>query len=85
MTPLRMCTVCRERKEKKDLIRIVCNKETGIAIDRKGNLSGRGAYLCRTEECVSQAQKRKVLERTFSRAVEAGVYEALQEELNYES
>jgi len=85
MKPLRMCTVCRERKEKQDLIRIVYQKETGITIDPKGNLPGRGAYLCRDGACLKQAQKRRVLERAFSTQVDASVYETLMEEETHES
>ncbi len=85
MTPLRMCAVCRERKEKKDLIRLVYREETGIQLDPKGNLPGRGAYLCREEGCVSQAQRRKALERAFSVRVDETVYQALTEEINHES
>ncbi len=85
MTPLRMCTVCRERKEKKDLIRIVCHKEQGVSIDTEGTLPGRGAYLCKNEACIRQAQKRRVLERAFSRQIDAALYDALERETEDES
>lgn len=84
MKPLRMCMVCRERREKKDLIRVAYQKDRGAVIDPVGKLPGRGAYVCRRAECIAQAQKRRVLERAFSAAVESGIYEALKEE-GYES
>ena len=42
----RMCIGCCEKKEKKELIRIVLNKEGQINIDKTGKLEGRGAYIC---------------------------------------
>ena len=78
MKPKRMCMVCRERAEKELLLRVVKNKQGEIALDEAGLLPGRGAYLCKKAECISQAQKRKVLERAFSCKVDPEVYEALQ-------
>lgn len=77
MKPLRMCMVCRERKEKHDLIRIARQKGTALKIDPAGRLPGRGAYLCKDSTCILQAQKRRVLERAFSSQVDGVIYEAL--------
>ena len=79
MKPLRMCMVCRQRKEKQDLIRIAYQKERGAEIDHSGVLPGRGAYLCKTGDCIAQAQKRKALERAFSDSVNPVVYEHLMQ------
>lgn len=86
MKPLRMCMVCRERKEKHDLIRIACPKGHSPVIDTEGTCSGRGAYVC--PACVKQAQKRRILERAFSTPIDADVYrklEQLPKEETYES
>lgn len=86
MKPLRMCMVCRERKEKHDLIRIACQKGHSPVIDTVGKCSGRGAYVC--PACVKQAQKRRILERAFSASIDAGVYQKLEQlhkEENHES
>lgn len=37
----------------------------GVVVDRTGKLSGRGAYLCRTLECVHRAVKGKRLSRSL--------------------
>ncbi len=79
MKPQRMCMVCRERAEKELLLRIVKNKQGEIALDENGRMPGRGAYLCKKAECISQAQKRKALERAFSCKVDPAVYEALRD------
>lgn len=79
MKPLRMCMVCRQRKEKQDLIRIAYQKERGTEIDGSGTMPGRGAYLCKTGDCIAQAQRRKALERAFSDSVNPEVYECLMQ------
>ena len=63
--PQRMCIGCREMKEKHDLIRVVKNKEGNISFDTTGKLSGRGAYVCKTRECLEKAVKNKGFERSF--------------------
>lgn len=79
--PMRMCLCCREMKPKKELVRVVANKEGIIALDLTGKAPGRGAYLCRARECVKKLGKSKALDRAFARAVPAEVYEALEKEL----
>ena len=41
--PMRTCIGCREQKAKKDLIRVVKNKEDEIFIDKTGKANGGGA------------------------------------------
>lgn len=85
MKPLRMCMVCRERKEKSDLIRIAHPKGEQPRMDTAGTAVGRGAYIC--PSCIAQARKRRSLERAFSCAVDDAVYrelESLCEEELYE-
>lgn len=77
MRPLRMCMVCRQRREKDALIRLVSAPPDGAVVDTKGTLPGRGAYLCRDADCIAQAQKRRVLERAFSHRIDPAVYQAL--------
>ncbi len=40
--PERTCMGCNKKKTKKELIRIVKNKENEISIDRTGKMPGRG-------------------------------------------
>ena len=49
--PQRTCMGCNEKKDKKDLIRIVKNKNNEISIDRTGKMEGRGAYICDDIKC----------------------------------
>ena len=50
--PQRMCISCREKKDKKKLMRIVCNKNGEINVDINGKLEGRGAYICKDINCL---------------------------------
>jgi len=63
--PQRMCVGCREMKDKRDLIRVVKTPNDEIMIDPTGKLAGRGAYVCKTAECLDKALKHKGLERSL--------------------
>ena len=76
--PQRTCIGCNEKKDKKDLIRIVKNKESQIFIDRTGKANGRGAYICDNVECLEKAIKTKRLERTFETKISEEIYENLR-------
>lgn len=76
--PQRTCIGCNEKRDKKDLIRIVKNKENEICIDRTGKMPGRGAYLCDNIECLNKAIKTKRLERTFEMTIDNEIYESLR-------
>ncbi len=79
--PLRMCTGCGEMKDKRELVRIVKNKEGNIFVDLTGKQAGRGAYICRSAECLKKAIKSKRIERTFSSAIQKEIYDRLEEEI----
>lgn len=79
--PLRQCTGCNERKEKKDLIRIICTPEEEIFVDFTGKKNGRGAYICNSVECLRLAKKRKSLERSLNTAIPEQVYQELEKEM----
>jgi len=63
--PLRKCIGCRESKPKKEMLRIVKNKENEIFVDPTGKLNGRGTYICYNIECLNNAIKKKSIEREF--------------------
>jgi len=79
--PLRMCLGCHEMKPKKELIRIVRDKEGAISVDFTGKKAGRGAYICRSSDCLKKAEKGKKLEKAFETAIGAEVYAVLKEQL----
>lgn len=63
--PVRMCVACREGKPKKELIRIVRNKEGAVLVDPTGKAQGRGAYLCPDVACLERAIKSRALQRAL--------------------
>ena len=80
--PMRMCVGCREMKEKRSLLRIVKSPENVISFDRVGKAPGRGAYVCKSQECLTKAVKQKQLERALEMKIEEAVYSQLMEEIN---
>ncbi|MDQ2086898.1 YlxR family protein [Herbivorax sp. ANBcel31] len=79
--PMRMCLGCQEMKPKRDLIRIVKNKENEISIDFVGKKPGRGAYVCKKIECFDKARKASRFEKAFETSIDGEIYEALKKEL----
>ncbi|MGL4282874.1 MAG: RNase P modulator RnpM, partial [Eubacterium aggregans] len=59
--PMRMCVICREKKNKSELIRIVNNAEDGVCVDASGKMNGRGAYVCTDAACIENPKARKAL------------------------
>lgn len=76
--PLRTCMGCNQKKPKKELIRIVKNKEQGISIDKTGKMEGRGAYICDTIECLEKVIKNKRLEKVLETKISDEIYNNLR-------
>ncbi len=79
--PLRMCLGCKEMKPKRELIRVVKNNEGEISIDLVGKKPGRGAYICRSADCLEQAIKAKRLEKAFETTIDMDIYNKLKNQL----
>ena len=78
--PLRKCLGCDEMLGKKGLLRIVRSKDGEISVDLTGKKSGRGAYICRSRECLEKAIKKKSLERALKCSISKEIYDRLREE-----
>lgn len=83
--PQRQCLGCREMRNKKDLIRVVRSPEGEISLDFKGKKPGRGAYVCPAPACLAKARKSRALERAFSTAIPAEVYDQLEGQMREET
>ena len=79
--PQRQCVGCREMKDKKELLRVVRTPEGDIQLDGRGKASGRGAYVCRSQDCLQKAVRQHQLERAFSAPVSDAVRDALMAQL----
>ena len=79
--PQRQCMGCRERKAKRDLIRVVRTPEGEVSLDFGGKMNGRGAYLCPDPACLKKAIRSKALDRSLEVAIPQEVYDRLEKEM----
>lgn len=82
--PMRMCTGCMEMKPKRELIRVVKNKEGQVFIDLTGKKSGRGAYVCKDIKCLEKAVSTKRLGRNLEVSIDEEILEKLKDEIGNE-
>lgn len=78
---------CNEMFPKKELIRVVKCK-TGeaedayeVSLDLTGKKSGRGAYVCKSLQCLQKARKAKRFERALECVIPDEVYDRMEQEL----
>ncbi len=76
--PQRTCMACNQKKDKKDLLRIVKNKDNEISVDETGKQEGRGAYICKNEECLEKVMKSKRLEKSLDTKISQEIYESIR-------
>ena len=76
--PQRTCMGCNTKKDKKELIRIVKNKQGEVNIDKTGRMEGRGAYICNNIQCLEKVIKTKRLEKVLDIKIDNEVYENLR-------
>lgn len=67
--PMRMCVGCQEMKEKRNMIRVLKTQENTFCIDTTGKKNGRGAYLCKSADCLTKAIRNHGLERSFKMSI----------------
>lgn len=79
--PQRQCMGCRERKAKRELIRVVRGTDGVVRLDFSGKAPGRGAYLCPDPECLKKAVKSNSLARSLETEIPREVYDALLKEM----
>lgn len=75
--PLRKCVVSGEMLPKKSMIRIVRSKEGVVSVDPTGKMSGRGAYVSKSEEVVELARKKNSLERHLEAKIPDEIYDEI--------
>ncbi len=79
--PERMCIGCRTAHPKREMIRIVRSPEGEFSVDLTGKKSGRGAYICRKEDCFNAAVKEHSFEKSFKSPIDAKIYDELRQQL----
>lgn len=78
--PFRMCAGCRNMREKPELIRVIM-KDNNLLIDDKQKEQCRGIYLCKSEDCVLLAQKRKVFSNILKKKVPDEFFKELEKRI----
>ena len=79
--PQRQCMGCRERKAKRELIRVVRGTDGVVSLDFGGKMNGRGAYICPDAECLKKAIRSKSLDRSLEVTIPEEVYDRLAKEM----
>jgi len=79
--PLRKCLGCSESKPKRELIRIVKNKDGDIFVDLTGKANGRGAYICNNPNCLEKAIKTNRISKALETDIPSQVYDELLKEI----
>ncbi len=75
--PLRKCVITNEQFPKRELIRVVKNKEGKVSVDLTGKLNGRGAYLKKDKKVILKAIKTKKLDRHLEITIPEEIYSDL--------
>ena len=79
--PQRQCMGCRERKAKRELIRVVRGTDGNVTLDFGGKAPGRGAYICPNAECLKKALRSKALDRSREVTIPQEVIDRLEKEM----
>lgn len=77
----RTCLGCRGKFDRNLLLRVVRvsggDGEKIIKYDPDSKLQGRGAWVCKKNECIDKAKKSRSFERTLKARIMEDVYEEL--------
>lgn len=78
---IRKCVACSQRLPKESMLRVVrtfdAEGKKCFQVDRSGKIDGRGAYLCKNEDCLKKAAKGKKFERSFRSPLGKNFYEMI--------
>ena len=75
--PQRTCVGCRTQAAKRELLRLVRTPDGDVEYDPTQKAAGRGAYVCRSKECLDMAARSGALARSLKVAVAAEVLQGL--------
>ncbi len=78
--PERTCISCRKKGDKSCFLKVVLSKNCEIYIEKDTILQGRGAYICKDNDCIEKCVKTKALNRAFKKNLPNRIYEELLSE-----
>lgn len=79
--PMRQCLGCREMKPKPELVRVVRSPAGEVSVDLRGKAPGRGAYVCRSADCLKKALRSKAISRALDVEIPPEIYDALTRQM----
>lgn len=77
--PERKCIVTNEMKPKKELIRVVRNKDGEVFVDTSGKKNGRGAYLSKDKDVIEKAKRTGILNRQLNAEIDLSIFDDLSQ------
>lgn len=80
--PMRSCVITNEKLPKKELLRIVRNKDGNVLVDLTSKANGRGAYIKKDIDVLEKAIKSKALERHLECSIPDSIYEEIRNIIN---
>ena len=75
---MRKCISCRKTYDRKDLLKITKDYNTGIMIQRG---MGRSAYSCKSKKCYSDSKIKKKLQKALKTSLEPEFVEIFEKEI----
>ena len=78
---MRRCVACRQVRHKSELMRVV-RKNGEFSLDETGKAEGRGAYVCRSSECVAIVCKRRNFDKVFKAKLPDEIYNIIKEKIH---
>ena len=67
---IRKCIVCRELKNREDMLKITKKYDTGeLILKPDSKVFGRSVYLCYNETCIKEALKKNKLEKSLKMSI----------------
>ncbi|WP_054659609.1 RNase P modulator RnpM [Secundilactobacillus kimchicus] len=82
--PMRKDIVTGEMAPKKELVRVVRDKENNVAVDPTGKMSGRGAYISLDVAIAKKAKKARTFDKAFEMKVDDSFYDDLIEYVDHQ-
>ena len=72
-------------KPKGELVRVVKSPAGEISLDTVGKAPGRGAYVCKSPDCLKRSRKSRALERVFGKPVSEELVDQLTAKMETEN
>ncbi|MBR2906893.1 MAG: YlxR family protein [Clostridia bacterium] len=80
--PERQCLGCNKHAPKSELLRVVRDPDGNVSLDFKGRKPGRGAYICKSVECLRKVRKNRRISHSLACEIPDGVWDEMERELS---